>query len=342
MKASLRAGRLRTNVRDLVMTTVMGEVAHPGDKTSPYRIGQDGVPRILPGTGGVVINHRIGDPCIGLVGDHIEPGASIKNYRVSPGKNKQAFNLALNTYACVGNKALVVSGACKGAAGVVTGKHGGVDHVLVDFPRRVLERLQIGDRIQVYACGTGLKLEDYPEVELFNCAPRVLRRWGILDDHGQLHVPVTHQLPARVMGSGLGKSTVQRGDYDIQLFDRDFMRGYRLDRLRFGDFVAIRNADTRFGRSFQRGVTTVGVIVHGDSTVSGHGPGFVALLCGPDAYLRAIRDADANLANVLGVRVAKPAVARVPLMERELKRTRRAGVRPVVPASHRRTGGVQS
>ena len=99
---SIPIGQPRTNAHELVMTTVAGEITHPADKASPYRIGQDGMLRILPGTGGIKPNLRVGDACIGLAGDHLEPGVAIKNYRSSPGKVKDAFNLALNTLACVG------------------------------------------------------------------------------------------------------------------------------------------------------------------------------------------------------------------------------------------------
>jgi hypothetical protein len=57
-------------------------------------------------------------------------------------------NNALLTYACVGNSARVISGPATGRLGLVTGKHGGVNHVMVDFPTSVLHRLRIRDRIQ--------------------------------------------------------------------------------------------------------------------------------------------------------------------------------------------------
>ena len=50
------------------------------------------------------------------------------------------------------------------------------------------------------------------------------------------------------MGSGLGMGSAARGDYDIQLFDRETVRRFRLDTLRFGDFVVIADADSRYGR----------------------------------------------------------------------------------------------
>jgi hypothetical protein len=215
-------------------------------------------------------------------------------------------NRALITYACVGNRVRVISGPCLGQWGLVTGKHGGVDHVIADFPTKVLRRLNIGDRMQIYSCGLGLQLIDYPDISVFNCAPELLARWGIIESHGRLEVPVTHRIPARTMGSGLGKNTVWRGDYDIQLFDPEIRRRFGLGSLRFGDMIAIVDADTRYGPSFRQGYVTLGVIVHGDSTVSGHGPGVTPLLSGRADRLHAFRKADANLANIFGVKQASP------------------------------------
>jgi len=70
----LRHQPLRTNGRDLVMQVVMGEISDPVGHGNAYRIGHDGVPRILLGPGGIVIGRRIGDPCVGFAEDHVEPG----------------------------------------------------------------------------------------------------------------------------------------------------------------------------------------------------------------------------------------------------------------------------
>ena len=141
--------QLRTNQADLVMVAVMGQVAHPVAGVNPFRIGNDGVPRVLPGTGGIVINKRIGDPCVGLMADHIEPGVALHNNNREVIGGRRGPNLALLTYACIGNIARVISGPCTGKRGMVTGKHGGVDHVLLDFSSPTLLRMQIGDRIQI-------------------------------------------------------------------------------------------------------------------------------------------------------------------------------------------------
>jgi hypothetical protein len=307
---------LATNAKELVMITVAGEVAPPLEKAGPYRIGQDGVPRVLPGTGGIVLSHRVGDPCVGLAADHVEPAVSIRSERRSGGTS-DAANQALQTFSCVGNFAVVMSGRAIGEKGVVTGKHGGIDNVLVDFPVKVMRRMAIGDRVQVYAYGIGLRFTEHPDLKVFNASPRLLARWGLRMEHGRLRAPVTHVVPARLMGSGLGKNNVVKGDYDIQMSDPAAVKRHRLGTLRFGDLIAISDADNRFGRSHAEGWTTLGVIIHSESTVAGHGPGFVSLLSGPTRRFELVRDDRANIANYLNIRPVRAPVDRLWLPARE-------------------------
>jgi Domain of unknown function (DUF4438), N-terminal/Domain of unknown function (DUF4438), C-terminal len=290
-----RGQPLPTNAADLVMQAVAGEITQPIGRADPYRIGNDGRPRILPGPGGIVINRRIGDSCVGLIGDHIEPGVALHNPARGHGA-PDGPNLALMTNACIGNLARVMSGPCRGARGIVTGKHAGVNHVLVDFDARTLRNLDIGDRIQIYCCGLGLQLSDYPDLELSNCSPGLLRRWNPLPRGRVLEVRATHILPAALVGSGRGTNNVARGDFDIELSDPALRRRFRLGTLRFGDLLCIRDGDSRFGFKHRSGRVTFGIVVHSDSTVAGHGPGVVPLLTGPAARLRPIFDANANLA----------------------------------------------
>ncbi|MDR4508922.1 MAG: DUF4438 domain-containing protein [Candidatus Brocadiaceae bacterium] len=309
------AGEPKTNAGDLVMLTVSGQIAHPLGKSSPYRIGYDGIPRVLPGTGGVVVNYRVGDRCVGLAGDHIESGVSLRNNKTEIVGKKNGPNLALLTYSCVGNVAKVITGPCKGKLGTVTGKHGGVENLLVDFPSSVLRRLRIGDQIQVYSYGLGLRFTDHPQIKIFSCSPRLIRRWGLRTQTAHVQAPVTHCIPASIMGSGIGKSNAVRGDYDIQLFDPDIRRKYKLETLRFGDFVAIIHSDTRFGRSYRGGAITIGIIVHSDSTVSGHGPGVLTLLTATRRHIEPLKDPNANLSIVLGLRKLPAAKAYCPLIQ---------------------------
>jgi hypothetical protein len=317
-------GRLRTNQRELAMVSVAGEIAAPLERGLPWRIGQDGRVRALPGSGGITINQRVGDPCIGLAADHVEPGVSIRNERRTGGTD--AANQALQSYACIGNLAVVTSGVARGARGIVTGKHGGIDNVLIDFPVAVMRRLAIGDRIQVWAFGLGLRLVDFPDVAIWNCSPHFLSRWPIRAENRRIFAPVTHVIPSRLMGSGLGRNNVVRGDCDIQLADPAAVRRHNLGTLRYGDVVAITDADNRYGRSAVEGWITIGVVVHSESTVAGHGPGVVSLLSAPAALIQPERRADANIAGYLNIRTPHAARPQLPLSERERRERRRAAL----------------
>jgi hypothetical protein len=267
---------LRTNVDRLVKISVFGEVVSPVFGRGVYNISAEGTPVVLPGVGGITYNVRVGDLACGWEADHVEPGVSIENRENDP-RFGQGANAALNVLSCVGNEAVVVSGDAKGARGVVTGKHGGIEHVLVDFPPETLERLMLGDKVLVKAFGVGLKLLDFPDVKVMNLDPRFL---GAIDpkvEGGKLVVPVTHVVPAGIMGSGLGANQTYSGDYDIQLFDEGVRREFGLDDLRLGDLVAILDADHSFGRIYRKGAVSVGIVVHTNCVSSGHGPGVTTL-----------------------------------------------------------------
>lgn len=331
----LRAGAPRLNLAELAMLSVTGRVTPPLTKASVYRIGQDGALRVLPGPGGITPSHRIGDPCVGLAADHLEPAVSIKSTDRPLSGPADAPNRGLNILSCVGNRAEVVSGPAAGAKGIVTGKHGGVAHVMVDFPVAAMRRMRVGDTVQVWAVGQGLRLLDFPEVAVMNAAPDLLARLGVRIDGGRLSLPATHVVPAALMGSGLGKASAARGDYDIQLFDVEVRRRFRLDTLRFGDFVVIADADGRYGRSWASQHVTYGVIVHSDSTVAGHGPGVMTILSGPAGRFRLCRDAGANLARIYRIRpAAAPRRART-LIEKTAHLAPRLGPAPVPKLARR-------
>ncbi len=346
LRRSRNRGQPRINADDLVSVVVGGQVTDALMRPTPYRIGQDGGLRVLPGPGGIVLSHRIGDRCVGLAADHVEPGAAIRNDRGSGDRGNPSSGLL--TLACIGNTAVVLDGPCTGRRGFVTGKHGGVDHVLIDFPTEVLRRLQIGNRIQIHARGAGMRLLDHPEITVMNCSVRLLRSWGLDTEGHRLVVPVTHLFPAAIMGSGLGRNNAYLGDCDIQLFDLGVVRRFRLDRLRFGDMVAIADADHRFGRSFRTGAVTIGVVIHSDSTVSGHGPGVTTLLTGETRQLVPRRDPRANLAEILSLRELPPPRPHAPLMFKDrawthaparCPRCERLGLGHLSPAQDsRRTG----
>ncbi|MGQ9538298.1 MAG: DUF4438 domain-containing protein [Candidatus Bathycorpusculaceae bacterium] len=292
---------LKTNIDKLVKISVVGEVASPVYGRGVYNISAEGVPMVLPGVGGITYNVRVGDPACGWEADHVEPGVSIENKENDP-RYGQGANTALNVLSCVGNEAVVVSGDAKGAKGVVTGKHGGIEHVLVDFQLETLEKLMLGDKVLVKAFGVGLKLLDFPEVKVMNMDPRFLEALDPKPNGDKLEVPVTHIIPAAVMGSGLGANQTYSGDYDIQLFDESTRKEYGLDDLRLGDLVAILDADHSYGRIYRKGAISVGIVVHTNCVTSGHGPGVTTLFTSSTGKIFPKIDSKANIASILKLR----------------------------------------
>ncbi|MFN2460062.1 MAG: DUF4438 domain-containing protein [Candidatus Velthaea sp.] len=286
---------LRSNRAALVAMHVQGEVAPPTIPSAIYEVAADGRALIRPSVGGICLNVRVGDGAFAFAGDHIEPAVSVRH-------PDDRANVAFCVLACVGNTATVLNGEAKGATGVVTGKHGGIEHVMVDFTEDVMAQMALGDRIGIRAVGVGLELEEAGDVRVFNCDPHFLEKMGAAWREGALHLPVAKIVPAAIMGSGLGRSTVARGDYDIQTFDAPTVAEFGLDALRFGDIVAIENADHSFGRIYRRGAMSIGIVAHGASNIAGHGPGVTSLLTSRSGAIVPRVDAGANIAHILKLR----------------------------------------
>ncbi len=292
---------LKINERYLVVQSVVGQISNPTSPKNPYRVSSKGEALVLPGVGGITYNVKVGDSAVGWVADHVEPGVSLKNKDKEMGSEDMS-NFGLNISACIGNEARVISGDAKGETGCVTGKHGGIEHVLVDFEDEAIERLSIGDRIQIKAWGLGLRLEDYPGIRAVNISPDCLKSIPVVEEKGgRLRVPVTHIVPASIMGSGLGSPHVYSGDYDIQMFDGETIRKYGLEDLKLGDLVAIENADHTFGRVYQTGAVSVGVVVHTDCVLSGHGPGVTTIFTSPNGSIEPEISENSNIGFYLGI-----------------------------------------
>ncbi|HXG60315.1 MAG TPA: DUF4438 domain-containing protein [Planctomycetota bacterium] len=294
---------IKTNLEKLIETAVCGEICHPYVWNYPdEKVGFDGAPFVPVGFSGINYSVKVGDPAFGWAfGEHVEPGAAVRN-------PDTRANTGLNMFSCVGNEAVVVEARMegkdtklKGAVGVVTGKHGGAERVLVYFPKRVLDRLCVGDRIQIRAVGVGLALPDYPDIRVMNCSPRLFRALNPSEKGGKVRVPVAKVIPGKLMGSGLGASTSFTGDYDIQSTSAEAVKEYSLDQLRLGDLVAISDHDCSHGPRWQTGAITIGIVVHGASRISGHGPGVNVLMTSSKGLLEPIITRKANLAELLAL-----------------------------------------
>ncbi len=289
--------KLKTNEAQLVKMAVQGKPANPL-RFGEFEMDWEGQGHSLPSVGGITYNVKVGDTAFHWRGDHIEPGVSMV---LDEEKRSGKQNMALQFLACVGNVATVISGAAKGARGTVVGHHGGVEHMIVDFDDKTLEKLTYDDKILIRAFGQGLKFPDAPEVFAYNLDPRILHPWGVKLVAGKLEVPVALTVPSSIMGSGLGHGDPATGDYDITTQDKKAVKRYGLDQLRFGDFVAIMDADNTYGRHYYEGAVTIGVIAHSDSFLSGHGPGVSTLLSSRTGMIKPKLSKSANLAQILKI-----------------------------------------
>jgi hypothetical protein len=289
---------IKTNEDRVVEFILQCQPGYPKAR-GQWNVDRHGNPFILPSIGGITLNLQVGDSAFGWAGDHVEPGVSCTGDTQKPFEHP---NNSLQVFSCVGNKARVNSGEAKGAEGCVLGHHGGSEHVIVDFPRDVKEKLTYDDKIIIHSRGQGLKLLDYPEIVLFNLDPGLLKKMGVVAaGKKKLRVPVTTLVPATCMGSGIGSSNVATGDYDIVTGDPSSMKEYHLDKVRFGDFVALMDHDNRYGRDYHQGAISIGVVVHSDCLLAGHGPGVTTIMTCATSLIEPVIDPKANLADLLGI-----------------------------------------
>jgi hypothetical protein len=289
---------LQTNESQVVEFLLQCQPGLPRTRGN-WSVDHEGKPFILPSIGGITLNIQVGDLASGWAGDHVEPGVSCTANTEKPFEHP---NTSLQLYSCVGNKATVISGEAKGAIGYVIGHHGGSEHVIVDFSREDKEKLTYDDKIIIRAKGQGLKLIDYPDIMLYNLDPALLKRMRIEESGGtKLQVPVTTLVPAACMGSGIGAAHVARGDYDIVTSDPQTVQEYGLDKIRFGDFVALLDHDNRYGRAYRQDAITIGVVVHSDCLIAGHGPGVTTVMTCKTPLIKPLIDPRANIADLLGI-----------------------------------------
>jgi len=289
---------LKTNEDKLIEFLLQCQPGPPKTRGT-WNVDHHGIPFILPSIGGITLNLQVGDSAFGWAGDHIEPGVSCTADTLKPFEHP---NNSLQVFSCVGNKATIISGEAKDAEGVVIGHHGGSEHIIVDFPRLIKEKLNYDDKIIIHARGQGLKLTDYPDIILFNLDPALLKLMKITRlEQGVLEVPVTTMVPAACMGSGIGAAHVAQGDYDIVTSDPESVEKYQLDKIRFGDFVALIDHDNRYGRAYRKGAVTIGVVVHSDCMIAGHGPGVTTIMTCETALIKPVIDPQANIADLLGI-----------------------------------------
>ena len=282
---------LISNVESLIQMAVAGYVSQPSFKNPGYIPNNDGKSVIYPGMFGVVNNVKVGDKAFGWAGDHIEPGVSIDSEHINE-------HFALHYMVCTGNKAIVRSGEAKGSIGIVTGEHA---RNLVHFEQKTLDKICVGDQIDIITHGRGLKLLDFPDIELKKIDPNLLKSMNLKIVDKKLIVDVAMELPIRIMGSGAELNS-EYVDQDLMSGDRSLMKKLKIDQMRLGDLIVINHADHRWGRSFKNDYISIAICIHGDSVMTGHGPGIMTIMTGKRKNLGWNINKKANIKNILKVK----------------------------------------
>ena len=283
---------LKTNEKKLIKMSIGGYVTQPSFKNPGYIPDNDGNSVILPGMYGVVNNVKVGDKAFGWNGDHIEPGVSIDSENINE-------HFALHYLVCTGNKAIVRSGEAKGKTGIVTGEHA---RNLIHFEQNILEKICVGDQIDIITHGRGLKLLDFPEIEIKKIDPNLLKSMNFKVENKKLIVDVAIELPIKIMGSGAELNS-EYVDQDLMSGDRSLMKKLRIDQMKLGDLIVINHADHRWGRSYKKDHVSIAICIHGDSVMTGHGPGIMTIMTGTKKNLGWRINKKANLKNILKIKL---------------------------------------
>ena len=283
---------IKTNEKQLIKMSICGYATQPSFKNPGYIPNNDGQAVIYPGMFGVVNNVKVGDKAFGWAGDHIEPGVSIDSENLNE-------HFALHYLVCTGNKAIVRSGEAKGSIGIVTGEHA---RNLVHFNQKILNKICIGDQIDIITHGRGLKLLDFPNIELKKIDPKLLKSMTLKVVNKKLIVDVAIELPIRIMGSGAELNS-EYVDQDLMSGDRNLMKKLKIDQMRLGDLIVINHADHRWGRSYKKNHISIAICIHGDSVMTGHGPGIMTIMTGHKKDLGWKINKKANIKNLLKIKL---------------------------------------
>ena len=279
--------KVATNASRLVTQIVVGEVWPPLSDRNGFRVDANGQAFFLPGMGGVTLGVHCGDIATRLLGDHVEPGLSVRSA-------KESVNYALQFLTCIGNIVTIMSGPSTGKQGFVIGQHA---YVLVDMPEEDMAQVTTGDRVSIRAVGQGLQLQDHDSIHIKNLSPELLKGLaGGTNSSGALDIHVARIIPPEAIGAGSGMvseyaNTDLMGTYPD--LDSSFSLG--LEDLRIGDVVAMIDQDHSFGRGYREGWISIGIISTGSASLFGHGPGPSTIMSGPADAFNVILDENSNI-----------------------------------------------
>jgi hypothetical protein len=165
----------------------------------------------------------------------------------------------------------------------------------VEISDEVAKVLCPEDRVIVETIGRGLRLVDWPKIELLNLSPRLLDTLPLSERGRRLSCKVRAIVPPTIAGAGLGQDPWVG---DLEIAGNECSEG-SLDGLCFGDLIAFESIDGRISRFYQPGVLSIGLVSHGPSAAPGHGIGVTLLISGPVDHISAIISPDASAGNIL-------------------------------------------
>jgi hypothetical protein len=257
-----------------------------------YRHWPDGRAAILRGMSGIAHNASFGGRAFGRAADCIHPGISIR-------QAEDMRNRGLNVYACVGNRAKVMTGQAAGTVAVVTGKSVRFsEKVIVHLPKTARAKMAVGDQIIIRSEGIGMAMIDHPGVMLKGIGPNLLAALQHRVEGAHIDFGVVATIPAHLEGAGLGLTT-EGGSLHLQSTDKGKLAKHGLDALRFGDIVALADTDSRHNHGYLQGARAIGVVCASDGPRAGFGPGIAILMTAPAGELGSFAAPGTSIADLL-------------------------------------------
>ena len=290
---------IKTNKDKLLTLAVQGEIA-PAQPESSYGVTWDGKPKTMIGIGGINYNLKIGNKVFGWASaDRATVGVA------TVGADTDRARSSYLNFTSIGNPVKVINGEAKGKKGVIIGKF--ASFVLVHFDDKVLDKLAIGDKLHVKACGVGLKIEGFDDVYAHSIAPELLEKIVVKTKDGRLEVPIVKEIPGEIVARGSGGSL--SGHWHVQTCYPPDIEKYGLDELRFGDLVLLKDIQTDYGQGYYKGGATLSVVCSGPSDTSGRGIGVANILSTRFGKIVGRIDPEANIGTYLGLKMKKSAPA---------------------------------
>lgn len=289
--------KIVTNRDKLLTIAVQGEIA-PAEPGRAYAVTWDGKPKIAIGIGGINYNLKIGDKVFGWAsGDRATMGVA------AMGAGQDRHRGAWLNFTSIGNEVRILEEhGSEDKKGVIIGKFD--RYVLIHFEDKVLEKLAIGDSLQVRACGIGLEIEGFKDVFIHGVSPEVLEKLVTQNAEGRLVVPIVKEIPAELIGRGAGGSSLY-GHWHIQTCYPPDIEKFGLEELCFGDIVLLQDIQTDYGKGYFKGGATIGVVCSGPSDISGLGIGVTPILSTRFGKIATRIDPSANIGRYLGIKMKK-------------------------------------